>query len=152
MKASLTLLVATCASSALAKSLGDINPEVDARNVITGDFQRAEAYPVEPYPYGDAYDDEIVIPGPGFGKGKDDGKGKGKGKDDGKGKGKGKDDGKGKGKGKDDGKGKGKDDGKGKGKGKDDGKGKGKGKDDGKGKGKGKHDGKGKWGGKGYWI
>lgn len=135
MKASLALLVATCASGALARSLGDINSEVDARRVVAGDSGHVEAYPV----YADPYDDETFITGGGPGDGKDDGKGKGKGKDDGKGKGKGKgkDDGKGKGKGKDDGKGKGKgkDDGKGKGKGKDDGKGKGKGKDDGKGKG-----------------
>ncbi|KAH0526559.1 hypothetical protein TsFJ059_009862 [Trichoderma semiorbis] len=120
MKASLALLVATCASGSLARSLGDINPEVDARSVVVGDSGHVEAYPVYAYPY----DDETSITGGGPGDGKDDGKGKGKGKDDGKGKGKGK--------GKDDGKGKGKDDGKGKGKGKDDGKGKGKGKDDGK--------------------
>ncbi|UKZ53874.1 hypothetical protein TrVGV298_007676 [Trichoderma virens] len=78
MKASLALLVATCASSTLAASLGGINPDVNARDVVTGDFKRTEAYPVEPHPSRDIEeDDEIIIPDAGQGKGKGKGKGKG---------------------------------------------------------------------------
>ncbi|KAL6900607.1 hypothetical protein GGI43DRAFT_384071 [Trichoderma evansii] len=87
MKASFALLAATCASSALATSLGGINPEVDACDVVYGDFKRTGAYAIKTEAQAHLTqahlnndteeDDEIIIPDAGQGKG--DGKGKRKG-------------------------------------------------------------------------